>query len=40
MSNIGKKPVLSQEKLLTTVGFSFGGDVFMQWKEVFTLQAQ
>ena len=28
MSNIGKKPVLSQEKLLTTVGFSFGGDVF------------
>ena len=28
MSNIGKKPVLSQEKLLTTVGFSFGGDVY------------
>ena len=28
MSNIGKKPVLSQEKLLTTVGFSFGGDTY------------
>ena len=28
MSNIGKKPVLSQEKLLTTLGFSFGGDVY------------
>ena len=28
MSNIGKKPVLSQEKLLTTVGFSFSGDVY------------
>ena len=28
MANTGKKPVLSKEKLLTTVGFSFGGDVY------------
>ena len=28
MANVGKKPVLSKEKLLTTVGFSFGGDVY------------
>ena len=28
MANTGKKPVLSKEKLLTTVGFSFCGDVY------------
>jgi glycerol kinase len=27
MANIGNKPVLSNEKLLTTVGFSFDGDI-------------